>query len=72
MVFYFYNKLLGQLLTPGAIIFTGLQPLFMTADFLVLDAFDAQFRHVGVVTDPVGREFAFLFDEYIKGQAQHG
>lgn len=72
MVFYFYNKLLSQLLTAGAIIFTGLEPFFVTPDLLVPDAFDAQFRHVGVVADPVCREFAFLFGEYIKCQAQHG
>ncbi len=68
---YYTNKLLSQLLTAGAIIFPCLQPLFVAPDLLVLDAFDAQFRHVGVVTYPVCREFAFLFNEHIKCHAQH-
>lgn len=66
-----FNKYLSQLLTPGAIIFTGSKALFVAPDLLMLDTFHAQFCHVGVMSHPVSREFAFLFDEYVKCQAQH-
>jgi hypothetical protein len=72
MVFICYNKYLGGLLTSGAIIFAGLQSFFMTADLFVFYAFHTHPGHVGIMTNPVGREFALFFDEYIQGQAQHG